>query len=134
MIEFTQFYHETSSGNIYIVQAYKTCYGYNLCKRFLTQFVLETARQAANSQAGGQPRPTGIGPQPLPIRGADMGHAADDKETMRLRARAGGWNIEISRKRALEEAFGSMWVCQGHANSGVLDIYGVECKICCSFG
>lgn len=89
-------------------------------------------RQSANqsSQAGfggvpqgqyaptfaGQPRPTGMGPQPVPLGGGDMlGYAGDDEETMRLRAergaRAGGWSMEISRKRALEEAFGSIWIC-----------------------
>ncbi|OIV92938.1 hypothetical protein TanjilG_20600 [Lupinus angustifolius] len=64
----------------------------------------------------GQPRPTGMAPQPLPLGGSDMlGYAGDDEETMKLRAergaRAGGWSPEISKKRALEEAFGSMWVC-----------------------
>ncbi|KAK4279983.1 hypothetical protein QN277_011669 [Acacia crassicarpa] len=64
----------------------------------------------------GQPRPTGMGPQPVPLGGGDMlGYAADDEETMRLRAergaKAGGWSVEISRKRALEEAFGSIWIC-----------------------
>ncbi|XP_061367803.1 uncharacterized protein LOC133310825 isoform X1 [Gastrolobium bilobum] len=63
----------------------------------------------------GQPRPTGMAPQPLPLGGGDMlGYAGDDEETMRLRAergaRAGGWSLELSRKRALEEAFGSMWI------------------------
>ncbi|CAJ1947242.1 unnamed protein product [Sphenostylis stenocarpa] len=65
---------------------------------------------------GGQPRPTGMAPQPLPLGGGDMlGFAGDDKESKRLReereARAGGWSTEISRKRAHEEAFGSLWVC-----------------------
>ncbi|KAL1317199.1 hypothetical protein HN51_069304 [Arachis hypogaea] len=62
----------------------------------------------------GQPRPTGMAPQPLPLGGGDMLGYADDEETMRLRAergaKAAGWSMEISRKRALEEAFGSMWV------------------------
>lgn len=66
--------------------------------------------QYAPTFAGGQPRPTGMGPQPLPLGGGDAGYAADDEERRRLGARAGGWSIEISRKRALEEAFGSMWV------------------------
>ncbi|KAI3980946.1 hypothetical protein MKX01_025511 [Papaver californicum] len=62
----------------------------------------------------GQPRPTGMAPQPVPL-GHDMhGYAVDDEEMMRLRAerggRAGGWSIELSRKRALEEAFSSIWV------------------------
>ncbi|XP_026436615.1 uncharacterized protein LOC113334614 [Papaver somniferum] len=38
----------------------------------------------------------------------------DNGEMMRLRAardgRAGGWSIQLSRKRALEEAFSSIWV------------------------
>ncbi|CAL8172799.1 hypothetical protein PRUPE_7G266400 [Prunus persica] len=64
----------------------------------------------------GQPRPTGMGPQPLPLGGGhDMhGYAVDDEEMIKLRAerggRAGGWSVEISRKRALEEAFSSIWV------------------------
>ncbi|KAK7316263.1 hypothetical protein VNO77_35161 [Canavalia gladiata] len=87
------------------------------------------AAASQNSQAGlvalpqgqyaptfpGQPRPTGMAPQPLPLGGVDMLGYADDEETMRLRAergaRAGGWSLEISRKRALEEAFGSIWIC-----------------------
>ncbi|KAL2335368.1 hypothetical protein Fmac_016581 [Flemingia macrophylla] len=66
---------------------------------------------------GGQPRPTGImGPQPLPLGGGDiLGFTGDDEEAKRMRAergaRAGGWSVEISKKRALEEAFGSLWVC-----------------------
>lgn len=42
------------------------------------------------------------------------GYAVDDEEMIKLRAerggRAGGWSVEISRKRALEEAFSSIWV------------------------
>ncbi|XP_043723393.1 uncharacterized protein LOC122670529 isoform X2 [Telopea speciosissima] len=57
----------------------------------------------------GQPRPTGMAPQPVPV-----GYAADDKEMMKLRAerggRAGGWSAEMSRKRAIEEAFASIWI------------------------
>ncbi|KAL9259004.1 CDK-activating kinase assembly factor MAT1-like protein [Drosera capensis] len=60
-----------------------------------------------------QPRPLGMGPQPLPIGGATR-IQLDDEEMMRRRAenggRAGGWNPEFSRKRALEEAFGSLWI------------------------
>lgn len=61
----------------------------------------------------GQPRPT----QPLPMGGHIdplQGYAADDEEGMKLRAeraaRAGGWTAEISKKRALEEAFSSIWL------------------------
>ncbi|KAJ0772780.1 putative cdk-activating kinase assembly factor MAT1, centre [Helianthus annuus] len=65
--------------------------------------------------AGGtipQPRPT----QPLPMGSGDDLHAyhMDGEETMRLKAerggKAGGWSLEISRKRALEEAFASIWI------------------------
>ncbi|KAH6759369.1 cyclin-dependent activating kinase assembly factor-related / CDK-activating kinase assembly factor-like protein [Perilla frutescens var. frutescens] len=63
-----------------------------------------------------QPRPMGMGPQPIPLgSGHDMmGLEYEDEETMRLRAekaaRAGGWSVEISKKRALEEAFASIWI------------------------
>ncbi|XP_076958341.1 uncharacterized protein LOC143634042 [Bidens hawaiensis] len=65
--------------------------------------------------AGGtipQPRPT----HPVPMGSGDDLHAyhMDDEETMRLKAerggKAGGWSIELSRKRALEEALGSIWI------------------------
>uniref|UniRef100_A0A5B7C216 MAT1 centre domain-containing protein n=1 Tax=Davidia involucrata TaxID=16924 RepID=A0A5B7C216_DAVIN len=64
----------------------------------------------------GQPRPTSMAPQPVPIGpGSDMqGHTFDDEEMMKLRAqrggRAAGWSVELSKKRALEEAFGSIWI------------------------
>lgn len=73
--------------------------------------------QYAPTVPGGQPRPTGMAPQPLPLGvGPDMhGYAADDEEMKKLQAerggRAGGWSIEFSRKRALEEAFSSIWIC-----------------------
>ncbi|KAK7837638.1 cdk-activating kinase assembly factor mat1 [Quercus suber] len=72
--------------------------------------------QYAPTFAGGQPRPTGMAQQPVPLGGGlDLhGYAADDEETMKLRAerggRAGGWSAELSKKRALEEAFGSIWI------------------------
>ncbi|KDP38715.1 hypothetical protein JCGZ_04068 [Jatropha curcas] len=73
-------------------------------------FSIETM-QYAPSVPGGQPRPTGMAPQPLPLGGTDM---LDDEEMMRLRAerggRAGGWSMELSKKRALEEAFSSIWI------------------------
>nr|XP_028952937.1 uncharacterized protein LOC103446825 [Malus domestica] len=48
--------------------------------------------------------------------GHDMhGYTFDDIEMMKVRAerggRAGGWSGEISRKRALEEAYSSVWIC-----------------------
>ncbi|GFP81414.1 cdk-activating kinase assembly factor mat1 [Phtheirospermum japonicum] len=61
----------------------------------------------------GQPRPMG---QPLPLGpGHDpLGLDYEDEETMKLRAekaaRAGGWSVEMSKKRALEEAFSSIWI------------------------
>lgn len=68
----------------------------------------------AYSQA---PRPTGMGPQPVPIGGGGADHqrySMEDEAMMRLKAerapRAGGFSLEISKKRALEEAFASIWV------------------------
>ncbi|KAK8944552.1 hypothetical protein KSP39_PZI007816 [Platanthera zijinensis] len=62
-----------------------------------------------------QPRPTGgMVPQPVPIGGPGdrlHGHAAEEDEALRARAaRAGGWTADLSRKRALEEAFSSISV------------------------
>lgn len=71
--------------------------------------------QYAPAVAGGiaQPRPMGI-PNPLGLGHDMMGLEYEDEETMRIRAekaaRAGGWSLEISKKRALEEAFASIWV------------------------
>ncbi|KAK6942326.1 Cdk-activating kinase assembly factor MAT1, centre [Dillenia turbinata] len=70
--------------------------------------------QYAPSTAGFvQPRPTGMAPQPVPLGGPDM-QGYDDEEMMKLRiergGRAGGWSAELSKKRALEEAFGSIWI------------------------
>ncbi|KAG9454414.1 hypothetical protein H6P81_007318 [Aristolochia fimbriata] len=69
---------------------------------------------AVTGAAFGQPRPTGMIPQlqPVPVGG---GHdLPDDEESQKLRAerggRAGGWTIELSRRRAFEEAFSSMWI------------------------
>ncbi|KAM6553008.1 hypothetical protein CsatB_013770 [Cannabis sativa] len=76
-----------------------------------------TQGQYAPTVAGGQPRPTGMAPQPLPLgMSTDIhGYAIDDEEMLKLRAerggRAGGWSLELSRKRALEEAFSSIWIC-----------------------
>ncbi|XP_065857023.1 uncharacterized protein [Euphorbia lathyris] len=64
----------------------------------------------APSVLGGQPRPTGMAPQPFPIGG----YAMDDEEMIKLRAergsRAGGWSMEMCRKRAFEEAFAAIWI------------------------
>ncbi|XP_065848565.1 uncharacterized protein [Euphorbia lathyris] len=68
-------------------------------------FAMETG-QYAPSVLGGQPRPMGMATQPFPVGG----YAIDDEETIRLRARAGGWSLEICRKRALEETFASIWI------------------------
>lgn len=70
----------------------------------------------APTVAGGQPRPTGMGPQPVPLGGGHdmLGYVVDSEEMTKLRAqrggRAGGWSAEISKRRALEEAFGSIWI------------------------
>ncbi|KAF5749488.1 hypothetical protein HS088_TW04G01457 [Tripterygium wilfordii] len=77
-------------------------------------FSITSQGQYAPTIAGGQPRPTGMPPQPVPLGGGlDMQHI-DDEQMMKLRAerggRAGGWSIELSKKRALEEAFTSLWV------------------------
>ncbi|KAJ0040858.1 hypothetical protein Pint_28637 [Pistacia integerrima] len=77
---------------------------------------VDTQGQYAPTLAGGQPRPTGMGPQPVPLPGGlDIhGYSFDDEEMMKLRAerggKAGGWSIELSKKRALEEAFSSIWI------------------------
>lgn len=76
-----------------------------------------TQGQYAPAIPGGtQPRPTGMAPQPLPLGSsldASM-YEFDDEEKMKIRAekaaRAGGWSTELSKKRALEEAFGSLWM------------------------
>ncbi|EYU22818.1 hypothetical protein ABFS82_03G113400 [Erythranthe guttata] len=63
-----------------------------------------------------QPRPMGMGQQPLPLgHGSDMlGLEYEDEETMKIRAekaaKAGGFSLEMSKKRALEEAFASIWI------------------------
>ncbi|KAG1334680.1 CDK-activating kinase assembly factor MAT1 [Cocos nucifera] len=64
-----------------------------------------------------QPRPTGMAPQPIPIGGPIdplQGYAAEDEEAKKIReergARAGGWTIELSKRRAIEEAFSSIWI------------------------
>ncbi|EES15357.1 hypothetical protein BDA96_07G216200 [Sorghum bicolor] len=58
-----------------------------------------------------QPRPTGMAPQLIGSRSDPQG---DDEETRRLRAeraaRAGGWTAELSKRRALEEAFSAIFI------------------------
>ncbi|KAF5445665.1 hypothetical protein F2P56_034703 [Juglans regia] len=79
-------------------------------------YSIGTQGQYAPTLAGGQPRPTGMAPQPIPLGGGPdmLGYATDDEEMMKLRAerggRAGGWSAELSKRRALEEAFGSIWI------------------------
>ncbi|XP_031478959.1 uncharacterized protein LOC116249816 [Nymphaea colorata] len=69
---------------------------------------------AVPGAAFGQPRPTGVVPQPVSLGGLDGTMGIEDEATMKLRAersaRAGGWTVEISKKRAMEEAFSSLWV------------------------
>ncbi|PIA33243.1 hypothetical protein AQUCO_04200181v1 [Aquilegia coerulea] len=70
---------------------------------------------AVTGIAYGQPRPTGMAPQPVPLAGGpDMqAFAAGDEEMLKLRAergaKAGGWSLELSKRRSIEEAFDSMW-------------------------
>ncbi|ANM66232.1 cyclin-dependent kinase-activating kinase assembly factor-related / CDK-activating kinase assembly factor-like protein [Arabidopsis thaliana] len=67
----------------------------------------------AGTTYGQASRPTGMGPQPVPIvGGAERQHyAMEDEATRRMKAeRAGGFSLEISKRRALEEAFASIWV------------------------
>lgn len=77
--------------------------------------------QYAPAVAGGafiQPRPTGVMPQaqPIPVGGGPemQGFLGDDEESQKLRteraARAGGWTMELGKRRAFEEAFSSMWI------------------------
>jgi len=61
---------------------------------------------------GAQPRPTGMAPQPIGGRSDPL--QGGDEETRRLRAeraaRAGGWTIELSKRRAMEEAFSAIFL------------------------
>ncbi|WZY86095.1 hypothetical protein YC2023_032479 [Brassica napus] len=76
-----------------------------------------TAAATAYSQA---PRPTGMGPQPVPMGGGGGGadhqryYSMEDEAMLRVKAeraiRAGGFSLEISKKRAFEEAFSCIWV------------------------
>ncbi|CAN7015305.1 unnamed protein product [Brassica rapa subsp. trilocularis] len=75
-----------------------------------------TAAATAYSQA---PRPTGMGPQPVPIGGGGGAdhqryYSMEDEAMLRVKAeraiRAGGFSLEISKKRAFEEAFSCIWV------------------------
>lgn len=72
-----------------------------------------TQGQYVPTLAGGQPRPSGI-PQPIPHAGGMDLQSYDNEEMMKLRVerggRAGGFSIELSKKRALEEAFASIWI------------------------
>ncbi|WOH07058.1 hypothetical protein DCAR_0626487 [Daucus carota subsp. sativus] len=73
----------------------------------------------ATSGAGGHYVPAVAGgtiAQPIPVgSGHEMlGYHFDDEEMMKLKAKnggkAGGWSIELSKKREFEEAFGSIWI------------------------
>ncbi|RWW03030.1 hypothetical protein BHE74_00013861, partial [Ensete ventricosum] len=82
--------------------------------------VSNQGQYAPTSMLGGglmQPHPTGMAPQPIPVGAPPdplQGYATDDEETMKLRAerggKAGGWTTELSKRRALEEAFSSIWI------------------------
>lgn len=74
--------------------------------------------QYAPSMVGGalpQPRPTGmVQPKPVGCGSEARAYSMDDEVMEKLRAerggRAGGWTIELSKKRAFEEAFGCLWI------------------------
>ncbi|EPS61893.1 hypothetical protein M569_12902 [Genlisea aurea] len=85
--------------------------------------VEQVTRGTGTSNGGGQYAPSagmmgGVGvaqprPQPIPVGPGDMMEMEyEDEETMRARAersaRAGGWSLELSRKRAIEEAFSTI--------------------------
>lgn len=88
--------------------------------------VLDQNSQAVGATGGGQyapsmtapmfmqPRPTGPAAQPVPIGGGNANSMPEDEATQRQReeraARAGGWTPELCKKRAVEEAFGSLWL------------------------
>lgn len=71
---------------------------------------------AMPGMAFGQPRPTGMAPQPGPIGGGMdmMDFSTDSEEMIKLRAergaRAGGWSLDLSKRRSIEEAFGTIWI------------------------
>ncbi|CAN6172710.1 unnamed protein product [Urochloa humidicola] len=68
--------------------------------------------QGQYAPAAVQPRPTGMLPQPIGSRSDPL--QVDDEETRRLRAeraaRAGGWTVELSKRRAMEEAFSAIFI------------------------
>lgn len=77
--------------------------------------------QYAPSAVGGafmQPRPTGavaqFQPKPVNCSAETQSYSMDDEVMQKLRAerggKAGGWTIELSKKRAYKEAFGCLWV------------------------
>jgi len=60
-----------------------------------------------------------MGPQPVPIGGGGRAdhqryYSVEDEAMLRIKAerapRAGGFSLEISKKRAFEEAFSCIWV------------------------
>ncbi|KAJ3675678.1 hypothetical protein LUZ60_004720 [Juncus effusus] len=64
----------------------------------------------AGQYAPAQPRPMG---QPVPLGSGQIDplQEYEDEDTKKFRAsRAGGWSIEFSKKRAIEEAFGSICI------------------------
>ncbi|GER52505.1 CDK-activating kinase assembly factor MAT1 [Striga asiatica] len=72
--------------------------------------------QYAPAVAGGITQPRPVGPQQVPLGpGLDaLGLEYEDEEAIKLRAekaaRAGGWSLEMTKKRALDEAFASIWI------------------------
>ncbi|KAF8733065.1 hypothetical protein HU200_015426 [Digitaria exilis] len=71
-----------------------------------------TGTQGQYAPAAVQPWPTGMAPHPIGSRSDPL--QGDDEETRRLRAeraaRVGGWTTELSKRRAMEEAFSSIFI------------------------
>lgn len=61
-----------------------------------------------------QPRPAGPGGQPVPLGQGPFNGEPEDELAQKLRkdkaARAGGWTPDLAHKRALEEAFSTLWM------------------------
>ncbi|KAI4320741.1 hypothetical protein MLD38_034186 [Melastoma candidum] len=77
-----------------------------------SQSEFSTGKQRyALTVAGGQTQPMG---HPIPLGTSLEMQGYDEEEMAKLCAekggRARGWSVEFSRKRAIEEAFGSLWI------------------------
>ncbi|GJP59446.1 hypothetical protein CLOP_g12241 [Closterium sp. NIES-67] len=77
-----------------------------------TDFASAAAAGAGELGGAFAPRPMGL--QPVPVHHTDGTAASltpEQREARILKGqKAGGWTVEISHRRAVEEAFGSLWV------------------------